>query len=82
MYIPSILMIAGILTNDLHQWAFYFHEGYEAGWDIYQRGILYYIATAWIFTFIGKNMDTNMLRKLFAGLLFITGFRELFYRAK
>ena len=50
LYIPSILMIAGILTNDLHQWAFYFHEGYEAGWEVYQHGVLYYIATAWIFS--------------------------------
>ena len=49
MYIPSIIMILGILTNDLHGWAFHFHKGYEAGWDVYQRGVLYYIATAWIF---------------------------------
>lgn len=52
MYIPSILLIMGILSNDLHQWAFYFHEGYEAGWDRYQRGILYYAATVWIFSCI------------------------------
>jgi hypothetical protein len=52
MYIPSIIMILGILTNDLHGRAFHFHEGYEAGWDIYQRGVLYYIATAWIFACI------------------------------
>ena len=52
MYIPSIAMIAGILTNDLHQWAFRFHLGYEMGWDIYQRGVLYYAATAWIFVCI------------------------------
>ena len=52
MYIPTIVMIVGILTNDLHQLAFYFHEGYEAGWSIYQHGILYYIATAWIFACI------------------------------
>ena len=52
MYIPSIIMILGILTNDFHGWAFHFHEGYEAGWDVYQRGVLYYIATAWIFACI------------------------------
>jgi len=52
MYIPSLAMIIGILTNDLHQWAFRFHLGYELGWDIYQHNILYYIATAWIFTCI------------------------------
>lgn len=52
MYIPSIAMIVGILTNDLHQWAFRFHLGYEAGWDFYQHNILYYVATAWIFACI------------------------------
>ena len=36
-YIPSAIMIVGILTNDLHQLAFRFHLGYEAGWDDYQR---------------------------------------------
>ncbi|MBE6685899.1 MAG: hypothetical protein E7591_01555 [Ruminococcaceae bacterium] len=49
MYIPSALLIVGILTNDLHQWAFCFHEGYEAGWDTYQRRFLYYAAVVWIF---------------------------------
>ena len=52
MYIPSIAMIAGVLTNDLHQWAFRFHRGYEAGWDIYQHNILYYVVTVWIFACI------------------------------
>jgi hypothetical protein len=52
LYIPSIIMIIGILTNDLHQLAFRFHQGYEAGWNIYQRNILYYIATVWIFVCI------------------------------
>lgn len=28
------------------------------------------------------NMDTSLLRKLFGGLLIITGLRELFYRPK
>ena len=52
MYIPSILLIAGILTNDLHQLAFRFHLGYEAGWDVYQRTWLYYAAVVWIFSCI------------------------------
>ncbi|MBO5892090.1 MAG: sulfite exporter TauE/SafE family protein [Oscillospiraceae bacterium] len=38
--------------------------------------------TAGIFTFIGEKLDTDILRKIFGGLLLITGFRELFYRAK
>lgn len=52
MYIPSLTLLAGILTNDLHEWAFKFHQGYEAGWDVYQRGFLYYAAVVWIFTCI------------------------------
>ncbi len=52
MYVPSISMIIGILTNDLHGWAFDFHMGYEAGWDVYCHGILYYIVTVWIFACI------------------------------
>ena len=52
MYVPSAALIIGILTNDLHQLAFRFYEGYEAGWDIYQRSFLYYAAVAWIFVCI------------------------------
>ncbi|MBR6812096.1 MAG: hypothetical protein IKM51_01845 [Oscillospiraceae bacterium] len=49
MFVPSAILIVGILTNDLHQWAFRFHLGYEIGWGIYQRGVLYYAAVGWIF---------------------------------
>ena len=49
LYIPSVVLIVGILTNDLHQWAFRFHLGYEIGWDVYSRGFLYYAAVVWIF---------------------------------
>ncbi len=62
MYIPSILMIVGMLTNDLHGLAFYFHEGYEAGWDVYQRGIFYYVVTAWIFACIAL-MIAELLKR-------------------
>ena len=41
LYIPSIAMIVSILTNDLHELAFEFHMGYEAGWDVYNHGILH-----------------------------------------
>lgn len=54
--------------------------------EIPWRGILPAIITGCItaltFTFIGKNLDTNALKKLFGGLLLVTGVRELFYRAK
>ena len=52
MYIPSIVLIVGILTNDLHQLAFRFHLGYEIGWDDYERTYLYYAAVVWIFSCI------------------------------
>ena len=52
MYVPSVTMILGILTNDLHHWAFRFHQGYEAGWSVYQHEALYYAVTAWIFVCI------------------------------
>ena len=52
MYIPSSLLIAGMLTNDLHQWAFRFPLGYENGWDVYQHSFLYYAAVIWIFACI------------------------------
>ncbi len=52
MYIPSLLLVFGILMNDLHQWAFRFHQGYEAGWDVYQHGPVYYAAVVWIFSCI------------------------------
>ena len=52
MYIPSLILIAGILTNDLHQLAFHFHLGYESGWNDYERTYLYYAAVIWIFSCI------------------------------
>ncbi len=62
MYIPSLLLIIGILTNDLHQWAFRFHEGYEAGWSVYRHGVLYYIATLWIFSCIAAMIGLLLKR--------------------
>ena len=35
-----------------------------------------------LFTFLSRDMDTTMLRKLFGGLLILTGLRELLYRPK
>lgn len=52
MYIPTLILIVGILTNDLHERAFEFYQGYEMGWDVYQNGILYYGAMVWIFVCI------------------------------
>ena len=35
-----------------------------------------------IFTFIGRNLELSFLRKVFGGLLLITGAREFFYKEK
>ena len=32
--------------------------------------------------FLGRNLDTEIIRKLFGGLLILTGLREVFYRPK
>lgn len=52
MYVPSLTMITLILTNDMHQWAFRFVDGYEAGWYSYRYGLLYYVSVVWIFACI------------------------------
>ncbi len=36
--------------------------------------------TAALFSFVGRQMDTSLLKKIFGGLLILTGLRELFYR--
>ena len=38
--------------------------------------------TAAAFSLIGQQLDTSLLKKLFGGLLLITGIRELFYKPK
>ena len=62
MFIPSIILIGGILTNDLHQLAFRFHLGYEAGWDDYQHSYLFYVAIVWIFSCIAL-MITQIVKR-------------------
>ena len=49
IYIPSVVIVAGILTNDLHQLAFRFPEGLEA-WKRadYTYGPFYYAAVLWV----------------------------------
>lgn len=35
-----------------------------------------------IFSLLSRNMDTTLLKKMFGGLLLLTGLRELFYRPR
>lgn len=39
-------------------------------------------AAAAVFSWIGLRMDTEILKKLFGGLLILTGLREVFYKPK
>ena len=45
-------------------------------------GIICACIAAAVFSYIGKHMDTTLLKKLFGGILILTGFRELFYRPR
>ena len=45
-------------------------------------GIICACIAASVFSYIGKHMDTSLLKKLFGGILILTGLRELFYRPR
>jgi len=45
-------------------------------------GILWGCIAAAIGSFIGRQADTELLKKLFGGLFLLTGIRELFYRPR
>ena len=48
LYIPALLLIAGILTNDRHQLAFRFNPGFDNWANDYSYGVLYVITLIWI----------------------------------
>lgn len=39
-------------------------------------------AAALLFSWLGSNLDLELLKKLFGGLLILTGLRELFYKSR
>lgn len=45
-------------------------------------GILAGCVAAGVFSWIGTNLDLPLMRKLFGGLLVLTGLRELLFKAK
>ena len=45
-------------------------------------GIICACIAAAVFSYIGKHIDTSLLKKLFGGILILTGLRELFYRPR
>ncbi len=48
LWIPNIVLILLILSNNLHQLAFYFPLGYGTGNPIYIRGPVYYFCFGWL----------------------------------
>ena len=58
MFIPAILLIGGILTNDLHQMAFRSMPGTATLETDYTHGWVYYLAMTWI---VGLLLATGMI---------------------
>lgn len=52
LLIPAVVLVGGVLTNDMHQLAFRFAPGMLA-WDSdYSHGPLYFLAMAWMLAFL------------------------------
>lgn len=47
LYVPAAALIAGMVSNDWHQNAFYFPKGI-ACWEDYVHGPLYYVVAGWM----------------------------------
>ena len=58
LFIPAILLIGGILTNDLHQMAFRSMLGAATLETDYTHGWVYYLAMTWI---VGLLLATGMI---------------------
>lgn len=46
-YIPALILLVGIFTNDLHNWAFTFPNGIENFNEDYSYGVLFWITATW-----------------------------------
>lgn len=49
LYIPAILLVGLILTNDWHQWAFRFPAGQEWSDGNGRHGAIYFVDAVWVF---------------------------------
>ena len=58
LFIPAILLIGGVLTNDLHQMAFRSMPGAATLETDYTHGWVYYLAMTWI---VGLLLATGMI---------------------
>ncbi len=79
LWIPTLVLIAGTLTNDLHQLAFRFPGGIENWQGGYIHGPLYYIDAAWItvlilamlFTLFRRSRIPEVRRRIWQPLVFL-----------
>lgn len=51
LYVPAIILISEISSNDYHQMAFKFTKGIK-NYDTYSFGVVYYIAVVWVAIFV------------------------------
>ncbi|MBR2350291.1 MAG: hypothetical protein IKA77_06695 [Clostridia bacterium] len=61
-YIPALILLVGIFTNDLHNWAFTFPNGIENFNDDYSYGVLFWITATW-FCGLGILFVVLLIRK-------------------
>lgn len=50
--------------------------------DVTRPGILAACTTAVLFSLLGRQLNLEVMKKLFGGLLILTGLREIFYRPR
>ncbi|MGM9531605.1 histidine kinase N-terminal 7TM domain-containing protein [Intestinibacter sp.] len=62
LFIPAVLLLLCIFTNDLHQMLFYFPVGKDIDYNVYEYGIIYFITMAWII-FLSIYFVVMLLKK-------------------
>lgn len=67
LYIPAALIIIGVLTNDLHQCAFYFPNGLS-DWEEYVHKPLYHISVIWLAAIIIAALIVVFIRASVIGV--------------
>lgn len=76
LYIPAVLIVLGILTNNMHQLAFRFTDAVSSKSGAYSYGILYYISIIWMSFFmlaaiINATRKSRLLHKKKAFVLLL-----------
>ncbi|MGM9969980.1 MAG: hypothetical protein ACI35S_06260 [Anaeroplasma sp.] len=54
-FIPAVILLIMVFTNDTHQFVFSFPEGLKNGNKIYERELIYYMIVAWIIGMLFTN---------------------------